>query len=207
MAAKKAETKKTSVQVKKPVQRTAAKKSAQKTKPAPNTKPAADAEIAALVKELRSLVPKLDAEGLQFLIEQAQVHLYNMQVDELNRSMERKAATAGARGAKAAKAKSGGKVTADGKKSEELRIEGTESGSSFYIVYRGQYVMFSRNEIAQMVRIAAAPVLELERREHLFDWFERERRDLFAAVPIADKFDERLKKIAALLAKNFKLKE
>jgi hypothetical protein len=206
MAAKKAGTKNTSVQVKKSVQGAAAEKPAQKSKPAPNEKPAADTEIAALAKELRALIPQLNAEGLQFLIEQAQVHLYNMQVDELNRIMERKA-TAATRGTKAAKTKSGGKVAANGKKSEELRIEGTESGSSFYIVYRGQYVMFSRNEIAQMVRIAAAPVSELEKREHLFDWFERERRDLFAAVPIADKFDERLKKIAALLTKNFKIKK
>ncbi|GHV95549.1 hypothetical protein AGMMS50293_18690 [Spirochaetia bacterium] len=58
-----------------------------------------------------------------------------------------------------------------------------------------------------MVRIVSAPVTELERREHLFDWFERERRDVFAEIPIADKFDERLKKIAALLTKNFKLKK
>jgi hypothetical protein len=155
----------------------------------------------ALAKELRSLIPRLDAEGLQFLIEQAQVHLYNMQVDELNQTMERGAA------AKAKTAKAPVKKAAPEKAQKSgLRIEGTESGSSFYIVYQGRYVMFSRDEIARMVKIASAPVTELEQREHLFDWFERERRDVFAEIPIADKFDERLKKITALLKKNFRVR-
>jgi hypothetical protein len=165
-----------------------------------------------LAKELRSLIPKLDAEGLQFLVEQAQVHLYNMQVDKLNQARERpaaaKAAKAGKTGKKAAgKGKTAGTAKAKTGKAEELRLEGTESGSSFYIVYREQWVMFSRDEIAQMVRIASAPVSDLERREHLFSWFERERRDVFATIPIADKFDGNIKKIAALLTKNFKIQK
>ena len=39
-----------------------------------------------LAKELRSLIPKLDEEGLTFLIEQAHIHLYNLQVDSLNKT-------------------------------------------------------------------------------------------------------------------------
>ena len=174
-----------------------------RTKKAPlagRAKEGADDPKAAIAKELRSLIPRLDAEGLQFLVEQAQVHLYNMQVDELNRTMERSAA------AKAGKMKTGS-VTRKSRVEEELRIEGSEGGGGFYIVYRGQWVIFSRDEIAQMVRILSAPVTDLERREHLFDWFERERRDLFATIPIADKFDDRLKKIAELLKKNFRLRK
>jgi hypothetical protein len=121
-----------------------------------------------------------------------------MQVDELNRTMERSAA------AKTEKTNNTGITRKDD--GEELRIEGAESGGGFYIVYRGQWAIFSRDEIARMVRILSAPVTELERREHLFTWFERERRDIFGVIPIADKFDERLKKIAALLKKNFRLR-
>jgi hypothetical protein len=45
-----------------------------------------DTERESLVKELKSLIPRLDSEGLAFLVEQAKIHLYNMQVDELNKT-------------------------------------------------------------------------------------------------------------------------
>ena len=77
---------------------------------------------------------------------------------------------------------------------DELWLEGSESGSSYYIVFRGQWLMFSRDEIAQMVRIVSAPVTEPERLEHLCNWIERERRDGFAAIPLVDESKKRLKK-------------
>jgi hypothetical protein len=142
-----------------------------------------------LVKELRSLIPRLDAEGLQFLIEQAQVHLYNMQVDELNKTL--------------ARAKPAG-VSKPAKQSEDIRIEGSGSGSSFYMFYHGRSVMFSRDEIIRLVSIVNGPGTALEIAERLFNWFVRERADIFALIPMADKFDGRIKKIAQVLKKNFK---
>jgi hypothetical protein len=175
----------------------AEKKTAKGGKAAPK-----DSEKDTLAKELLSLIPKLDAEGLRFLVEQANVHLYNMQVDIQNQHITDEASAK-----KSGKGKSPGAAkTVKSKTADEPRLEGSESGSSFYLVCRGQWLMFSRDEIAKMVRIVSAPVTELERLEHLFTWLERERRDIFAAIPIADKFDERLKKIAALLKKNFKVK-
>jgi hypothetical protein len=171
--------------------------------------------LKALARELSSLIPKLDARGLQFLIEQARIHLYNMQVDQLNESIEYSAAME-ARRTDAGAVKSGGgrtgtgknvKAGKTGKTADVMRIEKSESGSSFYIVFRGQWIMFSRDEIIRLVNIVSAPVTDLEVREHLFDWFERERRDVFAAIPIADKFDERLKNLTALLKKNFRARK
>jgi hypothetical protein len=144
----------------------------------------------ALAKELRSLIPRLDAEGLQFLIEQAQVHLYNMQVDELNNTFVR-ARPAGA--------------SRPAKQSEEIRIEGSGSGSSFYMFYHGQSVMFSRDEIIGLVKLVNGPGTALEIAERLFNWFDRERADIFATIPMADKFDSRVKKIAQVIKKNFKI--
>jgi hypothetical protein len=54
------------------------------------------ADTSALAKELRLLIPKLDVEGLSFLVEQAKVHLYNMQVDKINRAEIARAETAAA---------------------------------------------------------------------------------------------------------------
>lgn len=170
--------------------------------PARTTSPAgaeAGQSTTALARELRSLIPRLDAEGLQFLIEQAQVHLYNMQVDELNRSRESMAA------AKTKTAKARGQSAAGD--AEEIRIEGAEGSGSFYIVYRGNWVIFSRDEIAQMLRILSAPLTGTERRTNLFNWIVRERRDLFAVIPMADPADRRLKKIAELLTGNFRLQK
>jgi hypothetical protein len=143
-----------------------------------------------LAKELRSLIPRLDTEGLEFLIEQAQVHLYNMQVDELNKTITR-ARPAG--------------VSKPAKQSEEIRLEGSGSGSSFYMFYHGQSVMFSRDEIIRLVKLVNGPGTALEIAERLFNWFERERADIFATIPLADQFDGRVKKIAQVIKKNFKI--
>jgi len=155
---------------------------------------AADPERELLAKELMGLIPKLDSEGLAFLVEQAKVHLYNMQVDEHNRAAIA-ANEAAAKTKSAAKPKSG---------REAYRIAGSESGSSFYLYCPNDEIMFSRGEMGQLVKIVNSKETDLEIRERLFNWFERERRDVFSAIPIANKFDDRLKMLAALIKKSFK---
>ena len=161
---------------------------------------AADTERDLLAKELKGLIPKLDSEGLTFLVEQAKIHIYNMKVDELNR-----AAIAANEAAAKTKSVSGkAKATAKPKSDREggrkgYSITGSESGSSFYLVCPNDEIMFSKTEISQLVKIANGKGTDLEIRERLFTWFERERRDAFSSIPISNKFDDRLKTIAALL--------
>ena len=157
-----------------------------------------------LARELRGLIPKLDSEGLAFLVEQARVHLYNMQVTELNKAAH-SANAAALR--KAAISKKTGQAKAPGSsKSTDgaLRIEGTESGSSYYLYYRNSNVMFSRGEMTHLVKMVNAAGTDLEIRERLYNWFERERRDIFALVPMANKSDERLKALVKVIKKSFK---
>jgi len=178
-------------------------------KPAKKNTVKVDTEKESLAKELRGLIPKLDSEGLAFLVEQARVHIYNMQVDELNRAAvaanEAAAKTASARAAKgkstAGKSKSAGKPIGG---RDGYSIAGTESGSSFYLLCPSDELMFSRSEMAHLVKIVNAKGTDLEIRERLYNWFERERRDAFSVIPIADKFDARLKIVAGLLKKSFK---
>ena len=162
-----------------------------------------DAGRESLAGELRSLIPQLDAEGLAFLVEQARVHLYNMQVEELNKA----AADADASDAAAAKTAGvkRGRGTAKAA-SENFRIDGTESGSSYYLHYRNNELMFSRDEMIHLVKMANAEGTDLEIRERLYNWFDRERRDAFAVIPMADKFDAHLKALVVYLRKNFKLR-
>jgi len=166
-----------------------------------------DSEKESLAKELRGLIPKLDSGGLAFLVEQARVHLYNMQVDELNRAAlaanAASAKTASAR-AKSAKSQSSGKPKPA---REAYSIVGTESGSSYYLHSPTDEIMFSKGEMLHLVKIVNGQGGDLEIRERLYNWFDRERRDIFAAIPMANKFDDRLKIIAALIKKNFKLQK
>ena len=154
-----------------------------------------------MAKELRGLIPKLDAEGLAFLVEQARVHLYNMQVDELNSAAIAADAAASRRGSLAGKSR----AATPAKSPAKLRIDGSESGSSYYIYYGNSHVMFSRGEMIHLVKIANGPGTDLEIRERLYNWFERERKDVFATVPMESKFDGHLKALVGLLKKTFKL--
>jgi hypothetical protein len=152
----------------------------------------------ALGKELKSLIPKLDAEGLAFLVKQARVHLYNMQVDELNKaaaavkSAEVKSQKAAVQ--KAATRPAGG-----------FKIDKTSSG--YYLRYAGSGTIFSMDEITSIVKTIYAGGSELEVCERVYNWFRRERSDVFSLVPIADKFDPLLKAFTAFLKKSFKLKK
>ena len=161
-----------------------------------------DAQREFLAKELKGLIPKLDSEGLAFLVEQARVHLYNMQVDELN-----DAADAANKASVRAKSLAGKPATKGSAKAGNFRITGTESGSSYYLYYGNGDVMFSKDEMVRLVKIANGEGSDLEIRERLYNWFDRERSDVFAIVPIAGKTDPRLKALAELIRKNFKLRK
>jgi len=163
-----------------------------------------DAQKESLAKELKSLIPQLDSEGLAFLVEQARVHLYNMQVEELNKAAVAADAAAVRSASLSGKAGPGRGSSKTG--DENFRIDGSESGSSYYLHYRNNEVMFARDEMAHLVKIANGEGTDLEIRERLYNWFDRERRDVFAVVPMKDKFDEHLKALAKFLKKNFKLR-
>ncbi|MCL2832833.1 MAG: hypothetical protein FWD78_06665 [Treponema sp.] len=160
-----------------------------------------NAGLKTLAAELESLIPQLDAEGLEYLIQQARIHLYNMQVDEHNRSVIEEANKANA-------AKPVSKTAADktaartAGSSTGFTIRGTESGSSFYFHYKNNDVMFSRGEMLRLSKIVNGPGTDLEIRERLYNWFDRERRDIFALANMKDKFDERLKELVKVLKKS-----
>ena len=155
-----------------------------------------------LLKELKSLLPKLDSEGLAFLIEQSRIHLYNMQVTELNKAEIAAFNTSQKRKGAAPRA-----VTQSKAEDKSIRIEGTESGSSYYLYYgSNNSVMFSRDEMRLLIKLVNAEGTDLEIRTWLYSWFERERKDIFAILPLKDKFDERLKFLVKYIRENFKLK-
>ncbi|MDR2313320.1 MAG: hypothetical protein LBE02_02175 [Spirochaetaceae bacterium] len=161
--------------------------------------PAENFRHTVLTKELLTLIPQLNEEGLAFLLEQAQIHLYNMQVDEHNRAIlqnQDQRSSAGAKGS--TKARQGSKTPAS-----DLQIVAEKS--SYYIVYRGKWIMFTKDEMARLAKIVSAPVSKYDRNEALFRWIERERRDIFGAIPIRGKTDPLIDQFALEFVKYFKL--
>ncbi|MDR0657270.1 MAG: hypothetical protein LBG22_13235, partial [Treponema sp.] len=84
--------------------------------------------------------------------------------------------------------------------------EGSESGSSYYLVYNNDWIMFSREEMTRIASIVCARGTNLEIRDRLFAWFEKERRDVLSSLSMTDKFDHRLKELTALIKKTFKIR-
>jgi len=153
-------------------------------------------EIESLSKELKSLIPKIDEEGLAFLVKQAHVHLYNMQVDALNQTMIKDAQRESKNASKTKKTSSEKGIFGD--------IKISETGSGYHLLCNNQWVSFTKNEISSMVKIAHGEDSDLEVRSRFFNWLLRERGDLLNTAGIADKFDDKLKVLISLLKKNFK---
>jgi uncharacterized protein YjaZ len=153
-----------------------------------------------LASELKSLIPKLDEEGLAFLVKQAHVHLYNMQVDALNQTMikdeQRKSKTV---------SKTKPQKTAGNGRFIDIKI--SETGSGYHILCNNEWIAFTVKEITAMVKIVKGEGSDLEIRERLYNWLSRERGDLLITASIANKFDDKLTSLINLLNKNFKLKK
>jgi len=153
-----------------------------------------------LIKELKSLFPKLDEEGLAFLVKQAHIHLYNMQVDALNQTIINDTQRQKTDSTKTIK-----KIKVTNDIFSDIKI--SETGAGYHIHCNNQWISFTTGEITKMVKIVLGEGTDLEIRERLYNWLFKERADLLSSAGIANKFDDRIKPLIALLKKNFKLKK
>ena len=145
-----------------------------------------------VLDELLALLPELDEEGLAFLLEQAKVHRYNMEVEKLNAISDRVAAA-------------GPRPTPSGPRSTSsvLRIERSEDGATYHLVAGSDWKMFTAEEMASLVRIARSGEGEEEISRRLRAWLARERRDVFLDLGLDGPSIGMAKEIARLLAETF----
>lgn len=185
--------------VKKPASKTASSVSKKnvskiKTKPASkktkNSKIVKNRERENLANELKSLIPKLDEEGLAFLVKQAHVHLYNMQVEALNNTI----------------IKDGQRQSSKSGKKDEDFNDVKMSGSGYFIAYNSDWISFTKDEMAAVVKIALGEGTEPEITERLYNWFSRERGDVLITAAIAGKLDNKLITLISILKNNFRMK-
>ena len=164
------------------------------TKKAPVKKTARDV----LAAELRSMMKDLDEEGLAFLVEQARVHLHNMNVIRL----EEELAAASRSDKKGAAKKSASRLPA-----ADFRIDRSPSGATYHIISGGKWKMFTDEEMLAMVKIAQSKDTLLEVAHRLWDWLARERPDAFEDLDLEDHHDPRTKELVKLLRKKFAVRK
>lgn len=155
-----------------------------------------------LANTLVSLIPSLDEEGLSFLVEQANVHLYNMEIVKQESLPSKIAKTAGAGNASGSGTKKSAKAIP-----ANFRVERSPSGSSYHLISGGKWKMFNEQEMLSIVRIAQVKESLLEVAGRLHAWFEEERPDVFADMELGDRFDPKLKELVSFLRKKFNVKK
>jgi hypothetical protein len=136
--------------------------------------------------ELIALLPELDAEGISFLLEQAKVHRYNMEVQRLNDIADRSDSV-------------GPRPTPV----PALRIERSEDGSTYHLVAGSEWKMLTAEEMAALVRISRADDVEDEIARRLRAWFAAERKDIFLDLGLDLPSKGMARDIARLLASTF----
>ena len=167
-----------------------------------------------LAAELASLMPDLDEEGLSFLIEQARVHLYNMEVTRLESEREAletsqdSAASADGKSKSAGKRKGGKKSSAEADSGPaNFRVERSSSGSTYHLISGGKWKMYNEAEMLSIVSIAQSKDPLLEVTERLCRWFETERPDTFADLELGDQHDPKMKELVKFLRKKFAVRK
>jgi hypothetical protein len=169
----------------------ALKKEATKGRSAPRAKKAPAGKSPFLV-ELLALLPELDDEGLSFLLEQAKVHRYNMEVERLNAITDRTAAD------NASHAPGGGAAVPGA-----LRIERSADGSTYHLVAGSDWKMFTAEEMAALVRITRSGESSEEIARRIRAWLARERKDVYLDLGLDGPAIGMTRDIAELIGRTF----
>ncbi len=151
-----------------------------------------------LLKELRGLIKDIPEEGLLFLIGQTNTILYNMRVDELNKTNER------INNSK----KSSDSTKKTPRKAQEIphtiSIERSSFGRNFILVINDSRKIMSESEITKIVRIAYKAADQKEGAVRLFAWFKANRDDVILDAVLSTRHPD-LQELYTYLKKNFSM--
>jgi hypothetical protein len=163
-----------------------------------------------LLKLLANAAKDLDEEGLEFILNQANVLIYNMQVEKLNERMT-KAKSAGRgegkKGTPGSPGKSGEAAARAGVQGVgEVEIVEKEESGNFFIVVNNFRILFTREEMRSLVKICHASADAGDASNRLFNWFERNRKDLLIDGGIVSRTHPALESVYEILIKRYKVK-
>jgi hypothetical protein len=141
-----------------------------------------------LIQELVKMAQDVDVDGLLYLIEQANVLLYNQRVDLINRKVA-------------------GLKEGDGEKIDDVDIEETKEGKNFYIIIRNERIFFTLEEMRQIVCVCHAASDGTDASKRLYNWFYKNRKDLLVDCMVESSRDPHLTRLYHKVIKTYKLKE
>lgn len=153
---------------------------AKKTRPNAPKKTSAKKPVRALSArdklegELVGMIPEIDAEGLLFLVRQANVLLHNKRVDELNAEMQK--LNAGKRQAQ----KKAGTTARVGQNVQEITVEVQQSSDAktYYLIIDGQKHFFTTEEMTAVVKLCFKPERKSDALRFLFEYLDNERKEV-----------------------------
>ena len=159
-------------------------------------------------EELLSLLAKtakgLREEDLEFLLNQAHVLSYNEQVDKANERLRRAKSTVQEVKKKGKTGKSGPSAGTAGLGDVEI-VEKEESGN-FFIVVSNFRILFTREEMRSLVKICQASSDGRDASSRLFNWFEKNRKDLLIDGGIVSRTHPALESIYEILIRRYRVK-
>lgn len=150
--------------------RAATGKKTTRAKPAP-TKPSARDR---LVEELVGMIPEIDAEGLLFLVRQANVLLHNKRVDELNAEMEK------LNESKREAHKRAGTTARVGQNVTEITVEIQRSadGKTYYLIIDNRKHFLTAAEMAAVVKLCIKPERKSDSLRFVYEYLNKERDEI-----------------------------
>lgn len=127
-----------------------------------------------LANELIGLIEEIDAEGLLFLVRQANVLLHNKRVDELNAELEKKK-KGGTEGKKKA-----GTTARVGENAQEVTVDIQQSpdAKTYYMTVDEQRHFLTSEEMAAVVKLCFAPEHKVDALRFLFQYMDNERKEI-----------------------------
>lgn len=127
-----------------------------------------------LAEELVGLIPEIDAEGLLFLVRQANVLLHNKHVDELNAEMEKLNAS------KAEAHKKAGTTARVGQNVQEITVEIQRSpdGKTYYMIIDNRKHFLTSSEMAAVVKLCVKPERKSDAIRFVYEYMRNERDEI-----------------------------
>ncbi len=154
-----------------------------------------DDNRAKLEKELRAAIAEIDAQGLLFLLRQAQVLIHNARVESLGGQGPREDSPAAGGGA------------APVNRSESVTIEDTQGGKAIFLSIGRTRKVMTHDEMKRLVRICYGAETKSEALRQLFTVLVKERKDILSDAMIGGPDSPLLRELFAAVRATYQLED
>lgn len=145
--------------------------------------------ITTIQNNIKKIMKELDEPSLMFLLEQAQILKHNMEVDKINKEIIESR-------------KGGEQITTTKISKDSIKIIADNDGKNFILDINNKRKFLTRDEFRKIVEICYNG-----NETNLFNWFERERKDILIDAGIKSKSSQYLSVIINLVKSKYKLKQ